>query len=157
MRHLHNFCVLGLMFVPGCGDLLCGDFFCDLSESQRPTQQCLRIPDLKLTIDSYPASDPVVADIEVIGTLSGESTSAVSQIRIGVVKATETPSTPVSTSPVAVLAASIWTATVPIELLLSPNSGPGAVRIEAVTVDECNMSMFDRSEPFDVDYPPSTP
>lgn len=137
----------------GLGASSC-DFYGPPDEDQRPTEadpDCVAMPDIELIVSSYPTSDVVTADIEVFGTLSGEGGSLVRAIGLGVVRPEE--SALASPKPIEINPAERWKVNVPIELLLGPNSGPGVVRIEAVTVDDCMLSRVAHSAPFDVGYP----
>jgi hypothetical protein len=136
----------------------CDDFWWTPAAEQRSQaneQTCadagVTPADIEITIESYPSSEVVIFDIDVIGTLSGKDANFVTSIRVGVVAPGETSATDVK--PIVAAAAATWGAEVPIELLLGPTPGPGAVRIEAVTVDGCGLSKLAHSEPFNVGYP----
>lgn len=80
-----------------------------------------------ITIDSYPIFDPVTADVEVLGTLTGDP-SIVTHIFLG--------AHPGARDVSATLGAT-WRGIVPLTLLLEPNHGPGSVSIHATAVTAC--------------------
>lgn len=133
----------------GCGSYGTPD------EKLRPDSvdpDCPEKPTLVLTIESYPTSNPVIADVDVIGTISGNSFDFVRQIRIGAVSDTGTSSA--ESKPVIITPAKVWNAVVPLELLLGANDAPGSVRLEAVAVNDCDLEVITQSERFEVAYPP---
>jgi hypothetical protein len=103
-----------------------------------------------ITIDSFPTTNPVVTDVEVIGTISGDP-AAVTKIFLGAREAARD----VTATPGA-----IWKAVVPLTLLLEPNRGPGTVSIYALAITTCKAADSGgieakvASRPFVVDFAP---
>jgi hypothetical protein len=124
--------------------------------TRKPPATCpdANAPFVNVSIASGPIADPVVSDLDVIGTLSGDSASFVTEIRVGViVGATQIlpPQKPVTTK-----GSEIWNVTMPIEVLLGPNNGPGTVRLDVTALgdDGCSLLGHTQSNPFNVGFPP---